>query len=141
MGIALLLALAKARPDYNIQPGDDGSYGGDHDHDHDHSHDHDHGHEEVAPPPPPPANDNEKQCTLVKEKTPSNPSMCFLEPECKQECKEVPKETCTPYEDTECVESVEKVCEVVQESVCQTNYLTQFENQCSNKLERECEIT
>ena len=134
VGLALILVLALAKADFNVQPGDDGIYKGEHP---------PAAHDDAPPtttPTPTPTPTPEKQCTLVRQTTPTNPSMCFLEPECHNECTQVPQEKCTPVEDRECQTVVQKVCNDVQEEVCETYYVTQFENSCVNKVDKACNI-
>merc|ERR1711963_1328337 len=141
--ILLLATLAVAhgspKPDYGVQPGDDGTYQGAHDHHHHHHH-----HDEAEldapapPPPPPPAPEVQKKCTLVRETENKGP-MCILEPECKNECENVPEEKCTVVQKQQCKTINQKSCNTLQEEVCETNYQTQYENQCENKIEKQCE--
>ena len=151
-GVLALLAVStalpkpKAKPDFTVQPGDDGTYSGDHGHhheDHHHSHeDHDHDLNAPPPPPPPPSVDNEpntphKECKLIKSTTAIN-QMCFYEPECQNICQNVPQQVCQPSVEQVCNQINVTACNVVQEEVCQTNYVTQFENKCETKLEEKC---
>merc|ERR1712223_1766723 len=142
--LSLTSTLSKPNPDFTVQEGDDGTYGG-HGHDHgDHGHDHgDHGHhdnheEELVPPPPPspPApgnNDDEKpgkQCTLVKETENVNPPMCLKEPECEEKCRQVPKETCKTEQRKQCQTRYEDKCETSNQKKCQLFFTTKPEVQC-----------
>ena len=141
LAVANALPNPKAKPDFTVQPGDEGSYSGEHDHHHDHHH---HGDDLNAPPPPPaPSKEqdgSQKQCTLVKSETKTS-EMCFYEPECETECKIVPQKTCQPSVEQECRQINVTACNVVQEEVCQTNYVTQYENKCTTQLEEKCRTT
>ena len=139
--VAAHLGGAVPKPDYGVQHGDSGDH--DHHHDHHHHHDqHDH-HDEAgppapppapgppAPPPPPPAptavpakNHHGKKCKLVRESSPKGP-LCFNEPECKNECKQVPQQQCSPVQERECHTRQVQSCNIIQEEKCQTNYITQ----------------
>ena len=142
MAIALgaQLASVTSRPDYNIQPGDEGPYKGDHDHHHHHHHENS-DEEELVPPPLTPANVPSaigKKCELKRETTNAIPGMCFLEPECSQECKQVSERKCTPFQEQVCSTKYVTSCNIVQEEKCVTNYVTQYENQCNPNTEQKC---
>ena len=147
--LAILFTYVSSRPDYSIQPGDDGPYQGDMNHGHghhDHDHNHDHGQDEnLEPPPPVPTEEEEnpkdhkhKNCRLSREKTAIH-NMCFLEPECKQECNKIPKKECTPYFVKECRIDNITACNTVQENVCQTTIVSQQVNECKPINDTKCE--
>ncbi len=46
---------------------------------------------------------------------------------------------CTTYQDRECVQNDVQSCNIVQEEVCQTSYETQYEQKCTQLLEKKCE--
>ena len=137
----LVLAKASPRPDYGIQPGDDGTYQGDNDHHHhDHHHDHDQPQDLPQPPPPPApiAAKPQKTCRLERELVRKGP-MCTNEPECEEKCQDVPQEKCSVVNEKQCQTVNNKVCNTVNEEVCETNYITQYENQCTNTVDKKCE--
>ena len=111
-------ALARPDPDYSIQPGDEGPYKGEVHHGGEHEHHH---HEEVeyVPPPPPPVPapppqaPSTKSCQLVRSTTDSTPGMCFLEPECHQECNQVPEQKCTNVQEKKCQTNNVVSCNVI----------------------------
>ena len=112
------------RPDYSIQPGDEGPCQGEihHEHEEEHEH-HGHHHEEVeyVPPPPPvpapptpaPQAPSNKNCQLVRQTSAHNNPMCFLEPECQQECNQVPEQKCTTVQEKKCQTNNVVSCNII----------------------------
>merc|ERR1739844_70709 len=115
INVAIVTALPK--PDYGIQPGDDANA------------------DDGLQLPP-----GGKKCRLVREKSQIKPD-CFNEPECHWECNGngAQDENCRPIEERQCKNVTKPVCNVIQEKLCETTYLTQYENQCIEKIEQKCE--
>ena len=59
-----------------------------------------------------------KLCSLVKTLTPTNPAMCFSEPECEEKCSLVDEVKCQTRQEQECRTVNQNKCSVVQEQVC-----------------------
>ena len=75
-----------------------------------------------------------KLCSLVKSRTPTNPAMCFLEPECEQKCTTVTERKCRQKNDQQCATVNEQKCFSVDEQQCSTV----TENQCTTRSEQQC---
>ena len=58
-----------------------------------------------------------KLCSLVKRLTPTNPAMCFLEPECEQKCTTVNERKCRTRNEQQCATVNEQKCFTVDEQV------------------------
>ena len=57
-------------------------------------------------------------CNLVRRLTPTNPAMCFSEPECEEKCSLVDEVKCQTRQEQECRTVNQNKCSVVQEQVC-----------------------
>ena len=75
-----------------------------------------------------------KLCSLVKVRTPTNPAMCFLEPECEQKCTTVNERKCRQRSQQQCATVNEQKCFSVDEQQCQTV----TDNQCTTTSEQQC---
>lgn len=75
-----------------------------------------------------------KLCSLVKSRTPTNPAMCFLEPECEQKCTTVTERKCRQRNNQQCATVNEQKCFAVDEQQCSTV----TENQCTTTSEQQC---
>ena len=51
-----------------------------------------------------------KLCSLVKSRTPTNPAMCFLEPECEEKCNTVTERKCRTRNEQQCSTVNEQKC-------------------------------
>merc|ERR1712117_982832 len=80
---------------------------------------------------------NNKLCSLVKSRVPTNPAMCFLEPECEQKCTTVNERKCRTRTDQQCSTVNEQQCTTVQEQECRTV----DRQQCSTTTEQQCTTT
>ena len=61
-----------------------------------------------------------KLCSLVKSRTPTNPAMCFLEPECEEKCNTVNERKCRTRNEQQCSTVNEEKCFTVDEQQCAT---------------------
>ena len=75
-----------------------------------------------------------KLCSLVKSRTPTNPAMCFLEPECEEKCTTVTERKCRQRNTQECATVNEQKCNTVNKQQCSTV----MDRQCSTSYEQEC---
>ena len=77
---------------------------------------------------------NNKLCSLVKSRVPTNPAMCFLEPECEQKCTTVNERKCRTRNEQQCATVNEQKCFSVDEQQC----ATVNEEQCTTVNEQQC---
>ena len=75
-----------------------------------------------------------KLCSLVKSRVPTNPAMCFLEPECEQKCATVTERRCRQRNSQQCANVNEQKCFTVDEQECSTV----TDNQCTTVSEQQC---
>ncbi len=117
------------KPDFSVQPGDDGG------HDHGHAHAHDHAHE-AHPPSAKTVEEGGKKCTLEKADKPTGP-LCFNEPQCGEVCEPQTQQVCKPVTERQCQTRNVKSCNTITEEKCTESYLTQFENKCTTVTEKQ----